>query len=85
MQRYDIVVDGELTADLVDPGLPLRCRNSDGATIVSVPALDPGVLGRTLHLLESLGIGVTAIHKVEDVEGNVDGQAAGEDAPAAPG
>jgi hypothetical protein len=68
MQRYDIVIDGELTADLVAPGLPMRRRNGDRATILSVPALDAGALGRTLQLLESLGIGVTAINKVEDAD-----------------
>ncbi|WP_344059662.1 hypothetical protein [Terrabacter lapilli] len=79
------MIDGELTADLLDPGLSLRRRNIDRATILSVPALDPGVLGRTLQLLESLGIGVTAIHKVDDLEGDVDSQAAGQDAPATHG
>jgi len=74
MKRYDIVIDGELTADLLDPGLPLRRRKSGRATVVSVDAVDAGVLGRTLELLESLGIGVTAIHKVEDTDGLTEAQ-----------
>ncbi|WP_374969215.1 hypothetical protein [Terrabacter sp. BE26] len=72
MQRYDIVIDGELTADLLDPALPLRRRKSGRATVVSVDAVDAGVLGRALALLESLGIGVTAIHKVEVAGGAED-------------
>ncbi|GAA2039576.1 hypothetical protein GCM10009740_35470 [Terrabacter terrae] len=77
MQRYDIVIDGELTADLLDPALPLRRRKSGRATVVSVDAVDAGVLGRALALLESLGIGVTAIHKVEDASGGGGAEDAG--------
>ena len=66
MQRYEIVLDGELTADLPDLGSPVRRRDSGQATILSLSAGDPDALGRTLDLLESLGIGVTAIHTVTD-------------------
>lgn len=75
MQRYEIVLDGELTGDLPGLGSPIRRRDSGQATILSVSAGDPDALGRTLDLLESLGIGVTAIHQVPDT-----GQDAGQDA-----
>jgi len=63
---YEIVLDGELAADFVDASLPFERRNSHGATILSVPTLDPAALAVTLELLESLGIGVTAIRPVDD-------------------
>ena len=63
---YEIVLDGELAADFEDPGLPFQRRNSEGATILSVPTQDPEALAVTLELLESLGIGVTAIRPVGD-------------------
>ncbi|WP_324143922.1 hypothetical protein [Intrasporangium sp.] len=63
---YEIVLDGELAADFVDASLPFERRNSQGATILSVPTMDPDTLAVTLELLESLGIGVTAIRPVED-------------------
>jgi hypothetical protein len=63
---YEIVLDGELAADFVDASLPFQRRNSQGATILSVPTLDPAALAVTLELLESLGIGVTAIRPVDD-------------------
>ena len=36
---YEIVLDGELAADFVDASLPFERRNSQGATILSVPTL----------------------------------------------
>ena len=63
---YEIVLDGELAADFVDASLPFERRNSHGATILSVPTMAPDALAVTLELLESLGIGVTAIRPVED-------------------
>ena len=72
MQRYEIVLDGELTADLPDLGSPIRRRDSGQATILSVSAGDREALGRTLDLLESLGIGVTAIHQVTETDPDQD-------------
>ena len=72
MQRYEIVLDGELTADLPGLGSPVRRRDSGQATILSVSAGDPDALARTLELLESLGIGVTAIHQVPEADADED-------------
>ncbi|WP_353508902.1 hypothetical protein [Intrasporangium sp.] len=66
MPVYEIVLDGELAADFVDASLPFERHDSHGATILSVPTLDPAALAATLEVLESLGIGVTAIRPVGD-------------------
>lgn len=69
MRIYEIVLDGELTADLSDSVGQLPRRQEGGSTVLSVPAPDPETLARVLSLLESLGIGVTAMQEVEDLPG----------------
>jgi hypothetical protein len=64
MQVYEIVVDGQLSADVVDSLGPIPRRDVGGATVLSVPMDEPDALARALALLETLGIGVTAVHRV---------------------
>jgi hypothetical protein len=65
MRIYEIVLDGQLAADLSDSvGLVPR-REEAGSTVLSVPASDPATLARVLDALETLGIGVTAIRQLE--------------------
>jgi len=66
MQVYEIVVDGELSADLADSLGPIRRKDVGGATVLSVTMDEPDALARVLALLETLGIGVTAVHQVGD-------------------
>jgi hypothetical protein len=66
MQVYEIVLDGELATDLTDSPVSLERRNSGGATILITPVVHADTLSSVLSLLESLGIGVTAVHQVED-------------------
>ncbi|MEW1953085.1 hypothetical protein [Terrabacter sp. NPDC080008] len=72
MQRYEIVIDGELAADLGDPRLEVHRRESDGSTVLHVDAPDASALAAALEAalerLEALGIGVTGMHKVYDDE-----------------
>jgi len=74
MLVYEIVLDGELATDLTDSPVSLERRNSGGATILSVPVVKDDTLSSVLSLLESLGIGVTAVRQVDDA-------AAGRDQP----
>ena len=55
MQVYEIVVDGELSADLADALGPIPRRDVGGATVLSLPTADPDALPRVLALLETLG------------------------------
>ena len=64
MQVYEVVVDGELSADVVDSLGPIPRRDVSGATVLSVSMDEPDALARVLALLETLGIGVTAVHQV---------------------
>jgi hypothetical protein len=64
MQVYEIVVDGELSAALADSLGPIRRKDVGGATVLSVTMDAPDALARVLALLETLGIGVTAVHQV---------------------
>lgn len=64
MQVYEVVVDGELSADVVDSLGPIPRRDVGGATVLSLPVGDPDALARVLASLETLGIGVTAVHQV---------------------
>jgi hypothetical protein len=64
MQVYEIVVDGQLSADLADALGPIPRRDVGGATVLSLPKADPDALRRVLAVLETLGIGVTAVHQV---------------------
>jgi len=66
MRIYEIVLDGQLAADLYDSVGPLPRREQAGSTVLSVPASDPATLARVLEALESLGIGVTAMRQVEE-------------------
>lgn len=66
MRTYEIVLDGELTADLSDSVGPLPRREVGGSTILTVPAPHPEALARVLSVLQSLGIGVTALLEVEE-------------------
>ncbi len=66
MQVYEIVVDGVLSADVVDSLGPIPRRNVGGATVLSVSMTEPDALARALALLETLGIGVTAVHQLGD-------------------
>lgn len=66
MLVYEIVIDGELATDLTDSSVSLERRNSGGATILRIPVVHHDTLSRVLSLLESLGIGVTAVQQVED-------------------
>ena len=74
MRVYEVILDGELATDLTDSPVPLQRHNIAGATILRFPMGPGDTLSRVLSLLESLGIGVTAVHQVEDVD-------AGRDAP----
>ncbi|MHA5263186.1 hypothetical protein [Escherichia coli] len=65
MRIYEITLDGQLVADLSDSVGPLPQREVAGSTVLSVPASDPATLARVLKVLESLGIGVTAMRQVE--------------------
>jgi hypothetical protein len=64
MQLYEVVVDGQLSADLADALGPIPRREVAGATVLSLPTADPDALPRVLAVLERLGIGVTAVHRV---------------------
>ena len=66
MQVYEVVVDGQLSADLADALGTIPRRDVGGATVLSLPTADPEALSRVLALLETLGIGVTAVHQVGD-------------------
>jgi len=66
MRIYEIVLDGELTADLSDSAVPVQQRQEGGSTVLSFAAPDPDTLARVLGLLESLGIGVTAMQELDD-------------------
>jgi len=61
MQVYEIVVDGRLSAGVADSLAPMERRDVVDATILRLPRSDPDALARALALLESLGIGVTAV------------------------
>lgn len=65
MLVYEIVLDGELAADLTDLPVSLERRNSGGATTLTIPVVHDDTLSSVLSLLESLGIGVTAVHQVD--------------------
>jgi len=64
MQVYEIVVDGELSTDVADSLGPIRRRDVGGATVLSVTMDEPDALARVLAILETLGIGVTAVHQL---------------------
>ena len=72
MREYEVILDGELATDLTDSPVPLQRRNIGGATILRFPMVPDDTLSRVLSLLESLGIGVTAVHQVEDVDADRD-------------
>jgi len=65
MLVYEIVLDGELATDLTDLPVSLERRNSGGATTLRIPVVHDDTLSSVLSLLESLGIGVTAVHQME--------------------
>jgi hypothetical protein len=66
MRMYEIVLDGELTSDLPASVGPITRRQERGATVLSVPVGEKATLEGVLGLLESLGIGITAMTEVED-------------------
>jgi len=71
MRVYEVILDGELATDLTDSPVPLQRHNIAGATILRFPMGPGDTLSRVLSLLESLGIGVTAVHQVgEDGPGH---------------
>jgi hypothetical protein len=63
---YEIVLDGELTSDLPASVGQIARRQERGASVLSVPVGEKATLERVLGLLESLGIGITAIREVRD-------------------
>ena len=71
MRIYEIVLDGELTADLSDSvGQPVPRRQTAMERPSSAfPRRIPTTLAGSWRLLESLGIGVTAMQEVEDLPG----------------
>ena len=73
MQTYEIVVDGELSADVADALGPITRRDVGGATVLSVPIGDPDALARVLAVLANLAIGVTAVHRIGHPEPGHDG------------
>jgi hypothetical protein len=66
MRIYEIVLDGELTSDLLASVGPIHRREERGATVLSIPVEDRPTLEDVLGQLESLGIGITAMTEVED-------------------
>ncbi len=66
MLVYEVVLDGELATDLTDSPVPLERRDSGGATTLRFPVVHDDTLSSVLSLLESLGIGVTAVRQVDD-------------------
>ena len=72
MLMYEVILDGELATDLTESPVPLQRRNIGGATVLSFPVVPDDTLSLGLSLLESLGIGVTAVHQVEDVDADRD-------------
>ncbi len=72
MRVYEVILDGELAADLTDSPVPLQRRNIGGATVLSFPVGPDDTLSLVLSLLESLGIGVTAVHQVDDADADRD-------------
>lgn len=65
MQVTEIVLDGELAGDLWQPLGRVSQRREQGATILSVAVGDSEALARILDRLESLGIGVTEMRRVD--------------------
>jgi len=86
MRMYEIILDGELTADLTDSPVRLQRRNFGGATILSFPVVRDDTLSHVLSMLESLGIGVTAVRQVDDAgdAGDADDADEADDAPERP-
>ena len=72
MRVYEIILDGELAADLTDSPVPLQRRNIGGATVLTFPVGPDDTLSLVLSLLESLGIGVTAVRQVDDADADHD-------------
>jgi hypothetical protein len=72
MLIYEVILDGELATDLTESPVPLKRRDVGGATVLSFPVVPDDTLSLVLSLLESLGIGVTAVHQVEDVKADRD-------------
>lgn len=68
MRVYEVILDGVLTADLTDSPVRLQRRNFGGATILSFPVDRDDTLSQVLSMLESLGIGVTAVRQVDHAE-----------------
>jgi hypothetical protein len=66
MRMYEIVLDGELTSDLPASVGEVVRRQERGASVLSVAVGEKATLGAVLGLLESLGIGITAMREVED-------------------
>ena len=66
MRMYEIVLDGELTSDLPTSVGQIARRQERGASVLSVPVGERATLEHVLGLLESLGIGITAMREVED-------------------
>ena len=77
MRVYEIMLDGQLAADLTDSPVPLQRRNTGGATILSFPVVPDDTLSLVLSLLESLGIGVTAVLQVDDDDADAPDQPSG--------
>jgi hypothetical protein len=69
MRTYEIVLDGVLTSDLPAPAASFTRRQHRGATVLSVPVPDAAALESVLALLESLGIGITAMTELEEPAG----------------
>jgi hypothetical protein len=72
MPMYEIVIDGEVSHVLGDSFEPLHHREEHGATVLSVPGSDPQSLADVLEVLESLGIGVTAVRQLKESRGAAD-------------
>ncbi|HET7801495.1 MAG TPA: hypothetical protein VFL38_13815 [Humibacillus xanthopallidus] len=65
MRMYEIVLDGELSSDLPATAEPVGRRQEGGSTVLTVPVAGRAALEEVLGLLESLGIGITAMSEVE--------------------
>ncbi|TQM57967.1 hypothetical protein [Humibacillus xanthopallidus] len=65
MRMYEIVLDGQLTSDLPASVGEVVRRQERGASVLSVPVGEKATLDAVLGLLESLGIGITAMKEVE--------------------
>lgn len=65
MQVYEIVLDGKLSADIMDVHGPLSRRDVGNVTVLRVSATDGEALARALTLLQDLGFGMLALQVVD--------------------